>query len=74
MEFHVHTNASLLVMGALLAQNIRGKSDQPIVYASRLLNSAKQNYSITKRKALAMVFALHICWEISLCFMLIIWL
>ncbi len=79
MEFHVHTNASLLAMGALLAQNVRGKSDQPVVYASRLTNSAKQNYTTTKRKALAMVFALHIslniiCWEISLCFMLIIWL
>jgi hypothetical protein len=79
MEFHVHTNASLLVMGALLAQNTIGKSDQPIVYVSRLLNNAKQNYSTTKRKALAMVFAFHICldiicWEISLCFMLIIWL
>jgi hypothetical protein len=79
MEFHVHTNASLLAMEALPAQNVRGKSDQQIVYASRLINSAKQNYTTIKKKALAMVFALHIslniiCWERSLCFMLIIWL
>jgi hypothetical protein len=40
VEFHVHTYASLLTMGALLAQNIIGESDQPIVYAFRLLNSA----------------------------------
>ncbi len=40
VEFHVHTNASLLVMGAMLSQNITWKSDQPIVYAYRLLNRA----------------------------------
>jgi hypothetical protein len=38
MEFHVHTNASLLVVGAMLAQNPVSKYDQPIVYVSRLLN------------------------------------
>jgi hypothetical protein len=36
VEFHVHTYASLLTMGAMLSQNIIRKSDQPIVYASRL--------------------------------------
>jgi hypothetical protein len=30
-----------------------------MVYACRLLNKAKQNYSTKKRGALAMVFALH---------------
>jgi hypothetical protein len=29
------------------------------VYASRLLNKVKQNYSTTEREALAMVFSLH---------------
>jgi len=38
LEFHVHTNASLLVMGVMLAQNPIGKYDHPIVYASRLFN------------------------------------
>jgi hypothetical protein len=78
MDFHIHTIASLLVVGALLTQNVRRKSDKLILYASRLFNSAKQNYSITK-KNLNLVFTLHIdlsiiCWEISLCFMVIIWL
>jgi hypothetical protein len=78
MDFHIHTIASLLVVGALLTQNVRRKSDKLIFYASRLFNSAKQNYSITK-KNLNLVFTLHIdlsiiCWEISLCFMVIIWL
>jgi hypothetical protein len=59
VEFHVHADASLLTMGAMLSQNITGKSDQPIMYASRLLNKAKHNYSTTKRKALVMVFVLH---------------
>ncbi len=46
LEFHVHTYASLLAIGAMLAQNPTGKYDQPIIYASRLFNNAKQNYTI----------------------------
>jgi hypothetical protein len=46
VEFHVHTDASLLVVGAMSSQNVIGNSAQPIVYASRLLNIAEQNYSI----------------------------
>jgi len=29
------------------------------MYASRLLNSIETNYTVTKREALAMVYALH---------------
>ncbi len=43
----------------MLSQNVTWKSDQPIVYASKLLNIAKQNYSTTDIEALAMVFSLH---------------
>ncbi len=42
-----------------MAQNIIGKSDQPIVYAYRLLNNVEQNYSTIEKEALAMVVALH---------------
>ncbi len=59
MEFHVHIDASLLIVGVLLTQNIIGKSNQPIVYAYRLFNSAKENYWTIEKEALAMVFALH---------------
>ncbi len=59
MEFHVHTDASLLVVGVMLAQNPTNKYDQLIVYASRLFNKAKQNYTTIKGKALTMVYALH---------------
>ncbi len=55
----MHTNASLLAVGAMLAWNPIGKYDQLIVHASRLLNKAKQKYTTIKEKALATVYALH---------------
>jgi hypothetical protein len=74
VEFHVHIDASLLAMGVMLSQNVTKKSDQPIVYASRLLKRVKQNYNTIRKEALAMVFLLCtssdiICWAISLSFM-----
>ncbi len=59
MEFHVHTDASLLAIETMFFQNLIRKSDQPMVYAYKLLNRTKQNYSTTQREALVMVFALH---------------
>ncbi len=59
MEFHVHTYALVLDVGALLAHNITGKSDQLVMYVLKLLNSAKLNYNTRKREALVMIFALH---------------
>ncbi len=59
MEFHVHIDESLLVVGAMLAQIVTWKSDKLIMYTSRLLNKAKKNYNTIKKKALTMVFALH---------------
>jgi len=47
VEFHVHTYAFLFTMEVLLPQNMIGKSDQPIVYASKLLNSVEHNYGTT---------------------------
>ncbi len=73
----MHTYASLLIVGAMLAQNLTRKYDQPIVYASRLLNCVEENYSTIEHEALTMIFALHnsniTFWVTSLCFMLIIW-
>jgi hypothetical protein len=56
VECYVHIYASLLVVGVMLFQNIIGKSNQPIVYAYRLLNKVEQNYSTTKLEVLVMVF------------------
>ncbi len=59
MEFHVHTDAFLLAMYAMLFQNVTRKSGKPIMYVVKLLNIAEQNYSTTHKKALIMVFSLH---------------
>jgi hypothetical protein len=57
--FHVHAYASLLVVKVMLFKNFTGKSDQSMVYASRLFNRVEHNYSTTEILALALVFALH---------------
>jgi hypothetical protein len=59
LEFHVHTYAFLLVVSAMLTQNPIGKYEQLILYASRLLNKIKQNYTTIEREALVMVYVMH---------------
>jgi hypothetical protein len=60
VDFHVHTNASsLLIVGAMLAQNLTRKHDQFIIYAARLLNNVKHDYNYIEHEALAMVFVFH---------------
>ena len=59
LEFHLHTDASNIAVGAMLAQNPTGKTDQPIAYASRLLSKAEKNYTTTEKEALAMVYAVN---------------
>jgi hypothetical protein len=59
LEFHVHTDASQLVVGAILAQNPTSKIDQHVMYSSRLFNFVEKNYTITKKEALALIYALH---------------
>jgi hypothetical protein len=49
----------LLAISAMLTQNEIRKHVQHVIYAFRLLNNVKKNYSTTKREALAMVFTLH---------------
>ncbi len=46
-------------IGAILAQILIFKIDQPIMYSSRLLNYSERTYTITKKEALAMVYDLH---------------
>jgi len=47
LEFHVHTCASQLVIGAILARKPTSKFDQPVMYASRLLNLVVWSSTIT---------------------------
>lgn len=57
MDFHVYCDAFNISIRAVLAQNIHEDRDSLIHYASRLLNNAEKNYSITKREALAMIYS-----------------
>ena len=50
LEFHVHTDASNIAVGAMLAQNPTGKMDQPIAYASRLLSKAKKTIPLPRKR------------------------
>jgi hypothetical protein len=59
VEFHVHIDSSLLDVEVMMSQNVTRKSDQPIMYASELLNKVKKNYNRTHKEGLTMVFALH---------------
>jgi len=48
VEFHFHTYVSLLIIGVIKAQDVTRKHDQPIVYASKLLNCVEKEIIIVK--------------------------
>jgi hypothetical protein len=57
-------------MGVLLAQSITRNGDQPLLHASKLLNSVEHNYNTTKIEALVNLHCISLgifCWEIILC-------
>ncbi|KAL2651978.1 hypothetical protein R1flu_020106 [Riccia fluitans] len=54
--FHVHTDASVFAIGAILAQPGEGDRDHPIAYISRKLIPAERNYTATERETLAIVW------------------
>jgi hypothetical protein len=56
--FHVHVDASAIEMGAILAQQGAGYLDHPIAFTRRKLSNSKQNYNMTEREDLAIVYAL----------------
>ena len=53
----IHPDASGYGLGAVLVQKFEG-IDRPISFASRLLNKAERNYSVTDKEYLAIVRAL----------------
>ena len=58
-EFHVHVDASPIVLGVVLVQPREGDLDHPISFSSWKLSSAKKNYMITEREGMVMVYALQ---------------
>ncbi|XP_060190996.1 uncharacterized protein LOC132620349 [Lycium barbarum] len=54
--FELMCDASGFAMGAVLGQK-RDKIFHPIYYASKTLNSAQRNYTVTEQELLAIVFA-----------------
>jgi hypothetical protein len=48
VEFHFHIYVSLLIIGVIKAQDVTRKHDQPIVYASKLLNCLEWKIIIVK--------------------------
>jgi hypothetical protein len=49
IKFHVHMDAYNLVVETMLAHNLTKKCDQPIAYASQLLNNVEWNYTKIER-------------------------
>ena len=58
-DFIVCTDASNTGIGAVLMQRDENGKSRAIAFASRLLNSAERNYSVTHREALAVVWSLR---------------
>ncbi|GFV53937.1 retrovirus-related Pol polyprotein from transposon 412 [Trichonephila clavipes] len=52
--FNLFTDASGVGIGAVLQQN-----QKPIAFASRTLNKAERNYTVTERECLALIWALN---------------
>lgn len=57
--FSVHCDASNYGIAGTLTQVSDDGVEHPIAYASRSLNKAERNYSVTEREALAVVYAVE---------------
>ena len=56
LPFILTTDASKVAIAAILSQVQDGK-ERPIAYASRQLNTAEQNYTVSEQEILALVWA-----------------
>ena len=54
----MHIDASMIMLGVILAQPEEGNIDHPVYFSSRNISQDECNYTTTKREGLAMVYAL----------------
>jgi len=57
-EFHIHVDASCIVLGVVLTQLGEGDIVHPIEFTGRKLLKVEKNYSSIERKGLEMVYVL----------------
>lgn len=57
-QFILTTDASTFALGAILSQGESVGKDLPVAYASRTLNSAEMNYTVTELELLAIMYGI----------------
>ena len=58
-QFHVHFDASSILLDVVLTQLGEGSINHPIFFTSRKLSTTEKNYTMTEREGLVMVYALQ---------------
>ena len=65
-KFYLDTDASNNLIGAVLSP-LQNDQEKMIAYGSHILTKAEKNYSMTRKKLLALVYLCNIvvtiCWE-----------
>jgi hypothetical protein len=59
IKFHVHVDASGIILGSILVKLEEGNMNHPIYFTNRKLSQVENNYTNTKREGLAMIYALQ---------------
>lgn len=59
MEYHIHVDASCILLGVVLMQAGEGEMSHHISFISRKLLKSKKNYSTIEHEALAIAYVLQ---------------
>ena len=58
-EFHVYVNVSSIALGVVLVQPGKGDIDHPIYFSIQKFPYVENNYTMTEREGLVMVYSLQ---------------